>query len=883
MFQHNGKRNEAAPIAGAARIGGTARISRGKVRLFGAVLIFTAMAVVAPAQRGVMVNQAPKGSVFVVAWEDGALGIGFGSALEQAARALGEAGLTVVGVPASGPDGLAGRIAALPPEQRAALGGVIEIAVSADEAGATGGRPAARIGIYHEPFPPLPPEHITSPEYSFKFASDSALLALVLRRTLAPPAAGQSDPLFRAVELHPADTADPLLPSDVRRRMVRLTISPRPSPDAPSAERLAEAVVAAIGAFRADEGCAVMGVLSDRARRHAAPREIEIRVYKHVFQTEDEKAPGDQPTPPRDAPTTPVTVVRPDAGGLYAVEGLEPLTAYRFEVINTAKAEGEFWRRVDEGRFVTSSLTGVVRTVPVVLADYRPLPAPAVQEPAPPAAPPAAKVFDVVIEGATVFDGTREGRRFVADVAIAGGRIAAVGDLKDRPRRETIAAAGLFLMPGFIDIHSHADSNILSVADAPSHTRQGITTVLGGNCSFSPLGLGGWLREVDKRGAPVNIAMLIGNRPVRERVMGARKGQPTYEEVYWMKLFVDLAMEEGAFGMSTGLIYSISEEAFTWELAELAKQMRPYGGFYASHIRGETDEALDAAREAVFIGELAGVPVQISHIKLINKRNWGRMGEYMQIIRKARERGLDVTGDQYPWRASGPAAHYQLHRLLVREAIENESPEVVLLKDMPEGRWAKYSGRPLSDLLTGEGLTAEQAVKALSLTPRSKLYATYLCLGEQDVRVPMREDFIMVCTDASLVDSAAIASGRVWDEHPRKFRTYPEFFARYVRDGGVCSWELGVYKCTGLPAKRLGLEDRGVIKPGAWADLVLLDPERLDPGADYRDQAPPPQGITHVFLNGVALLKDGVLRKERPGRALYHNAPPAARQSPAGL
>jgi N-acyl-D-amino-acid deacylase len=320
--------------------------------------------------------------------------------------------------------------------------------------------------------------------------------------------------------------------------------------------------------------------------------------------------------------------------------------------------------------------------------------------------------------------------------------------------------------------------------------------------------------------------------------------------------------------MSSGLIYSISEEAHTWELAELSKQIKPYGGFYASHIRGETDEVCDAAREAIFIGELAEVPVQISHMKVINKRNWGDMERYIDIMRQARERGLDVTGDQYPWRASGPAAHYTLHKLLVREAIRNETPEVILLKDMP-GKYEKYSGKPLVDLLEAEDMTPIELMDDLDLTSATKIYCSYLCLSPEDVRAPMKEDFIMVCTDASLASQKNIDAGKHWDDHPRKFRSYPEFFAKYVRDEGVCSWELGVWKSTGLPAQRLKLQDRGVIKSGAFADIVLLDPETLDPGTDYRDQAPPPKGFEWVFLNGVPVLKDSEMTNKSAGRPLW--------------
>ena len=184
------------------------------------------------------------------------------------------------------------------------------------------------------------------------------------------------------------------------------------------------------------------------------------------------------------------------------------------------------------------------------------------------------------------------------------------------------------------------------------------------------------------------------------------------------------------------------------------------------------------------------------------------------------------------------------------------------------GRYAKYSGRRLDELLVGEGMTAEELVADLQLTKDSELYATYLCLGETDVHAPMKEDFVMVCTDSSLAALDKIERGECRDEHPRKFRTYPEFFGKYVRDRGICTWELGVHKCTGLPARRMKLNDRGLIKPGAYADLVLFDPDQIDAGADYRDQTVGPKGIKWVFMNGQPVLEAGKLTTQPAGKAL---------------
>jgi len=766
------------------------------------------------------------------------------------------------------PAAIAKQITSLDPLKLKNLGGYISIRfVAPTESSSNGALPA--LEVYHYPFPPIAKEHIESPEYSFKFGSDSALLCIHVYRNFKNEVEG-SAPFLSKPMIKPAQSANPYLPRDILRKSAGILLPETAPPDAPSMKLLAEAIVRSVSGFYGDESYYVMGLLSERAQKHQKPENIEIRIHKYIYPdkdfSEEEKKKIEEET------SQAVQNVTPFSSYLFFVELKKAVAPYTLKIIDKTKGEKDFWYELDQGSFVTSSLKGVVRTVPNKFEKYAPLEN-KYTEPKP--SLPQYTKLDLVIEGATVFDGTRDCTRTVKDVGIFGEKIVACGDLKEAPRDKTINAKGLFLTPGFIDIHSHVDWNILEVPYAPSHIRQGITTVLAGNCSFSFLGVGSFYREVEKKGAAVNIGTLVGNRPVREKVIGQRKGQPKYSEVYREKELVDLAMEEGAFGMSTGLIYRISEEAYAWELAEMAKQAKPYGGFYASHVRGETDEVVDAVREAIYIGEIAEVPVQVSHMKVINRRNWGDMKRYLDVMKAARARGLDVTGDQYPWRASGPAAHYRLHRLLVRDAIGRETPEVVLLKDMPE-KYKEYSGLNLISLLHGERITSEELINKLGLHEKSPVYATYLCLGEQDVCLPMKEDFVMVCTDASLVSLKDIESGKIKNDHPRKFRTYPEFFGKYVREKKVCSWELGVYKCTGLPAKRMKLKDRGIIKPGVYADLVLFDPEKIGPGTDYRDQTRLPEGIQYVFLNGKPALEQGKMTKIRGGKALraYENIKP---------
>jgi len=768
----------------------------------------------------------------------------------------------------TGPTMIAAQLQGWPVERLQRLGGVIEIGCVPTLKTSSHATPQVAIEVYHDAFPALAGEHLDSPEYSFKFASDSALLAIHLNKTLTgkPEKKGGIIASPASVEIRPMAANPAGIPRDILVRTVRLARLGDPAADTDRPINLMAPIVQACSGFLADHDCHIMGMISDKARRHGRIEDMEIQIIRGRFP---EKAAGETATRSMTKTTSkPVAVVKPWTSGLYCASGLDAVAFYALKVIDKSRPARDFWHELDEASFVTSSLQGVVRTVPLRTMSYSPVAGNATTIPAV-IAPPA--MLDYVIEGATVFNGSKDRPRFVADVGIAGQRIVQVGDLKSRGRRVSIAGTGLFLMPGFVDIHSHADGNILQVADAASHIRQGITTVLAGNCSFSPVAVGAFLAELDHQGIPLNIGMLLGNAGVREKVMGTRMGKPSDVELRRQKELVDLAMEEGAYGLSTGLIYRVSEQSFTFELAELAKQLKPYGGFYASHVRDESDVVLDAIREAIHIGELAEVPVHISHVKVIGRNNWGAMERYLEIMKVARSRGLDVTGDQYPWRASGPAAHYTLHKLLLREAIRGEHPEVVLLKDMPEP-YTSYSGRPLTELLAAERITPEQLAMNLKLQENSRIYATYLCLDDADVCRAMRDDHIAVCTDASLASTEDIRSGKGANEHPRKFRSYPEFFARYVRDRGVCSWELGVYKATGMPAQRMGLTDRGVIRAGAYADLILLDPAGLDPAADYRDQRPAPRGIQWVFLNGRPVLKAGEFVGGQHGQALrFHN------------
>lgn len=713
---------------------------------------------------------------------------------------------------------------------------------------------------YHYPFLPIAEEHIESPEYTFKFASDSSLLSILLFEAIK-----QSGEIFKInlnnINIKPSESIDVPLTQDLLKKYTKILLTDNNSLLDQNLNLFSDLIFTTITNYCYDDKIYMIGMISEKTKRYASPNNLEVRITKYTYPDKEIKEGEKTPIVKEE----PIITVKPFSSYLFYFSNLNRITPYSYKIIDISKNESDLRYELDKGAFLTSDLGGIVRTIPNKFKNYKPLIANTILSPE---MKITINIFSYVIEGATIIDGTNKKKPYVSDVGIIGDKIIKIGNLKKYKRENTIDGKGLFLTPGFIDIHSHADSSIFRAPYAQSSLGQGITTVLGGNCSFSPQEFGVSLKNLETSGTAINFGCLLGNKPVRKAVMGSRQNLPTYEEIYRQKELVDLAMEEGAFGLSTGLIYAISENAYTLEIAELAKQVKPYGGFYASHVRGETDEVLDAIREGIFIGEIAEVPVQISHMKTIGKANWGNMNMYIKYMKDAQKRGIEVTGDQYPWLATGASYNYKLLTLINREAIKRDSPETVLLKEMP-GKYNKYSGKLLSELLEEEKITPEDLIKDLNLTDDSKIYATYLCLSEKDLLLPMKEDFVMVVTDAGLKSQEEIDKNDYDGEHPRKFGSFPEFLSKYVRDKNVCSWELAIYKCSGLPAKRMKLADRGVIKEGCYADLVLFDPIELDTNVDYIRQDRYPKGINYVFVNGQPALKEGKFTYLRNGKVLF--------------
>ena len=508
--------------------------------------------------------------------------------------------------------------------------------------------------------------------------------------------------------------------------------------------------------------------------------------------------------------------------------------------------------------------------------------------------------FDLVIAGGSIVDGTGQAS-FRADLGVRGGRIAAMGDLGEAPTTRTIDASGLVIAPGFIDVHTHAD-NATSRPEAPNFVAMGVTTIVTGNCGSSNTDLAKTFARLDKTGISVNFASLIGHGTVRREVLGLSSEAPTKPQLDQMIELVDQAMRAGAVGLSTGLIYVPGTYASTEEITALAGVVGKYDGVYATHMRNENDRVLTAIDEALAIGREARVRVQISHIKASGKHNWGRSEQIVEKLREARAAGERVTADQYVYDASStsldvlfptkelsigrPAFAEKLRedqdfRVRMHEALMTEM-ERVGFGDLSYCRIANaphntdLNGKTIAQAATfrhGNDDRETQAQVALDLYAKSegkRIGMIYHTQSEDDVTTFMREPYVAVASDAGIrlrrSDSLP---------HPRGAGNNPRMLARFVRKLGVVTLPQAVRKMTSLPAATFGLKDRGEIRVGAAADLVLFDPDAVEDRATFDEPINAPVGISRVLVNGVIVVADGRHTGARPGVVLRHKAPGA--------
>ncbi len=475
---------------------------------------------------------------------------------------------------------------------------------------------------------------------------------------------------------------------------------------------------------------------------------------------------------------------------------------------------------------------------------------------------------DILIVGARVCDGAGE-PWFPANVAIKDDRIQAVGVSVNPPARRRIDAGGLVLSPGFIDVHTHADRDILKHPAADNFLVQGVTTVVGGNCGASSLPIGQHLDLVEQARPAVNYATLAGHGTLRREVMGMAAREPDRKELSTMCRLAGEAMHQGALGMSTGLFYVPGAWAECREIVGIAREVAAWGGLYATHKRSAGGQVFEAVTEAANVGLQAGIAVQISHLKVLHRRGrttGERMEEVIAHIQNYREQGVDIAWDVHPY----PATQTRLSSVVIPEWVSEGGKLSGRLKDDAirerihsevAGKMAwiggadkiqiadpEVGGQTLAELAKRRGTDPVSA--AMDLTAEVNPRCIFHALRREDVDMALMSDPGMVASDGGVVSGLNLV-------HPRNFGTFPRVLGDYVRERRLLGLEAAVRKMTFMPARRLALADRGLIAPGMKADIVLFDPQIAGSQADFEHYNTPPDGIHTVLVNGkVALAKD---------------------------
>lgn len=526
-------------------------------------------------------------------------------------------------------------------------------------------------------------------------------------------------------------------------------------------------------------------------------------------------------------------------------------------------------------------------------------------------------MFDIKITNGWIVDGTGD-KAYKGDIGVVGEKIAAIGDLQKHESKQCIDAQGKMISPGFIDMHTHSDFSFIYDAKANSHLYNGVTTDVISNCGIGPapiteeqketliayLGtrlvgsipveltlpwntLKEYLDTFTTQKPCINIAPLVAQGAIRIAVMGLAKGDASLEQLDIMRRLTREAMEDGALGLSTGLVYMPGEYTSKEEVAELCKVIKPYGGVYCTHMRTESDGILEAIDEALWIGKEAGVPVEISHLKLLSQQMLGKTQVVLDRFAQAEADGVEVNFDLYPYTAGLTSLAACLPPWLFEggvdkllERIQDEQVRVRIGREIDEGipgwqnfvksagGWQKfyvssisrqehkhYEGKFITEIAEAEGKTPLDAACDLLLAENGRVQMNYYAMDEEDVMTFLKHPKGSIGSDTMSLNTEGVLN--FGKPHPRGFGTHARFLGRYVRDKQILSFEEGIRKMTSLPAQKLHMNSRGLLKPGYFADIVIFDPEQIRDLATYDVPQQYSTGIEYVLVNGQIALQEG--------------------------
>ncbi len=505
--------------------------------------------------------------------------------------------------------------------------------------------------------------------------------------------------------------------------------------------------------------------------------------------------------------------------------------------------------------------------------------------------------YDVVIANGRIVDGSGN-PWYIADVGIRGGRIAAIGRLCTKgidppacPAKRTIDARGLVVAPGFIDVHSHSEGDIARVPTADNYLFDGVTSIVTGNCGGSDVNLGQVFGTLKQAGISINYASLIGHNSVRRSVMGTEQRDPTPEEQARMEALVGQAMREGAVGLATGLIYIPGTYSKTSEVVGLARAAAKYNGVYATHMRDEGARVFEAIEEALQIGREAGIPVEISHFKVSNKNFWGQSKRTIEMVEQARAAGLDVTVDQYPYTASSTnlgvllpswalaggqqKINERLGDAATRKKIAVEMKETIRKRNgrkrldyavVARCRWdASLEGKSLAQINKEKGRKAKLEAEietVLEMMEKGGASMVYHSMHEEDVERILKFPYSMVAADGGVTEFGRGVP------HPRSYGTNARVLGRYVRERKTLRLEEAIRKMTSLPAQRFRLTERGLLRPGMWADVVVFDEKSVADVATFEKPHAYSAGFAFVLVNGEVVIEGGKHSGAKPGQIL---------------